>query len=310
VGRVLFDRGRGRTRKENYIGLCRSTDRGHTWGQLEEVLRYDDQACLFSEVFIHDGCITIFVQTHGGYFEDWCVWTITSEDNCHAWSAPKAFAPMRRRAFLWNRYITSWGEWILPFQTYDTADDPSLSPCKDGSIQRAYNGVLISADAGQTWISSNRIGPTRLWAENNVVELSDGTLVMLIRTGTGWLHRSVSKDRGRTWIDPSPTDIPNPGTRFRLFRLSDGQIVLLHNPNPATSHPNSKRQALCNRNPLALWISEDDMRTWGYRRVLTDFPGMLAYPDGVVDKKEEYIQFAFDYNRHDVIYWGAKLPAP
>ncbi|MHC4884659.1 MAG: sialidase family protein [Planctomycetota bacterium] len=38
------------------------------------------------------------------------------------------------------------------------------------------------------------------------------------------------------------------------------------------------------------------------------FDGMLAYPDGVVDEREEYLHFAFDYNRHDVIYYGAKLP--
>jgi len=59
---------------------------------------------------------------------------------------------------------------------------------------------------------------------------------------------------------------------------------------------------------LAIWISDDDMESWGYQRVLTDFPGHLAYPDGVVDTAEEYLHFAFDYNRHDVIYWGAKLP--
>jgi len=50
------------------------------------------------------------------------------------------------------------------------------------------------------------------------------------------------------------------------------------------------------------------MGTWGYRRELTDFPGMLAYPDGVVDGDEGAVHFAFDYNRHDVIYWGAALP--
>jgi hypothetical protein len=37
---------------------------------------------------------------------------------------------------------------------------------------------------------------------------------------------------------------------------------------------------------------------------------MLAYPDGVVDQDERYLHFAFDYNRHDVIYWGAELPKP
>ena len=42
--------------------------------------------------------------------------------------------------------------------------------------------------------------------------------------------------------------------------------------------------------------------------MLTDFPGMLAYPDGVVDASERYVHFAFDYNRQDMIYCGAKLP--
>ena len=43
--------------------------------------------------------------------------------------------------------------------------------------------------------------------------------------------------------------------------------------------------------------------------MLTDFPGMLPYPDGVVDEDERYVHFVFDYNRHNVIYWGAQLPA-
>ena len=134
---------------------------------------------------------------------------------------------------------------------------------------------------------------------------------MLIRADrTGCLYRSESIDRARTWTQPVATDIPNPGSKFRLFRLGDGRIVLVHNPNAMTKHPNSKHQATCNRNPLALWVSDDDMATWGYQRVLTSFPGMLAYPDGVVDESEEYVHFCIDYNRHDVIYWGARLPQP
>jgi len=29
----------------------------------------------------------------------------------------------------------------------------------------------------------------------------------------------------------------------------------------------------------------------------------------VVDATERYVHFVFDYNRHDVIYWGAELPS-
>ena len=94
------------------------------------------------------------------------------------------------------------------------------------------------------------------------------------------------------------TDIPNPGTKFRLHRLSTERIVLIHNPNPKPGV----------RNPLALWASDDDMNTWSHKRTLIDFPGQLQYPDGFVDAAEDYVHFAFDYNRHDLIYVGAKLP--
>lgn len=122
---------------------------------------------------------------------------------------------------------------------------------------------------------------------------------MLIRAdGVGCLLRSESTDHGRTWSPPERADIPNPGTKFRLHRLGTGRIVLIHNPNPKCGV----------RNPLALWASDDDMNTWRFKRVLTDFPGQLQYPDGFVDEEEGYVHFAFDYNRHDLIYVGAKLP--
>ena len=289
--------------RDNHIALCRSSDQGYTWGAAEAVLRYEDLACLSTEAIVHGDTITAFVSTHDGRFANWRNWVIRSADSGHVWSRPAPFAPMPQRTFIRNLCVASWGEWLLPFQTYDTMPDPLVSIFDDSSTERAENGVLITADQGQTWEQSNRIGPTWGWAENNLVELSDGSLVMLVRADrTGHLLRSESSDRGRTWTPLTATDIPTPGTKFRLFRLSDGRIVLLHNPNSQTTHPNRKPGASVQRNPLALWISSDDMRTWGYRRILTDFPGMLAYPDGVVDDREEYLHFAFDYNRHDVIY--------
>ncbi len=307
---VLFmTGGTGEPRRENFIALCRSSDRGVSWSAAETVLRYDDQACLLSEAFLDNDTLTVYVSTHDGRFGDWRVSTITSSDGGRTWTEPVPFAPLPVRTFPRNVYVTSWGEWVMPYQTYDTVADPVVSPLADGSHTRGMNGALVSSEHGRTWTDSNRIGPTAGWAENNVVELSDGRLVMLVRAdGTGRLFRSESADHGRTWADLVPTDIPNPGSKVRLWRLDDGRIVLVHNPNSATSHPNTKPHAACHRNPLAIWISDDDMETWGYKRVLTDFPGMLAYPDGVVDPGGGWVHFVFDYNRHDVIYWGARLP--
>lgn len=295
---------------QNHVAMCRSSNPGLAWAhELEPVLRFDDRACLLSEVYIDGEHIIMQVTTHDGGFGHWLNFTIESQDNAKTWSDPTPFTPMPRRAFVRNRYVASWGDWYLPFQSYDTVKDWSVAPHADGSFRHPLNGVLISEDQGASWTKSNEVAGAKGWAENNLVELSDGSLAMLVRSdGDGCLLRLDSDDRGRTWTDPVRTDIPNPGSKARLHRLDDGRILLVHNPNAQTSHPNTRPQAACQRNPLSIWISDDDMRTWGYKRNLADFPGMLAYPDGVLDESANTLHIAFDYNRHDVIYWGAKLP--
>ena len=285
-------------RKENYVAVCRSKDRGATWSKKETVLRFEDHACTLTEVLVRGQEIQIMVNIHLGFFEDWRNLVLVSQDAGRTWDVPVPFAPLPRRGFIRNFCVSTWGEWFLPFQTYDTMPDPAPSPLHDGSHKFARNGVFISGHEGRTWTRSNDIGPVAGWAENNIVELRDGRMVMFIREdyGRGCIMRSESGDRGRTWSPPAPTDIPNPGSKFRLHRLRSGRIILIHNPNSRV------------RNPLALWASDDDMKTWPHKRVLADFPGALQYPDGFVDEDEGYVHFAFDYNRHDLIYVGAKLP--
>ncbi len=309
-GVIFMTGGNREPEPANHLRLCRSEDEGVSWSEPAVVFQFDDQACLQSTAFVEAGTVTMFMQTHGGSFDNWLVYTTRSTDNGHTWSEPQPFAPAPRRAFVRNRYVSSWGEWFFPLQSYDIVDDPAVSPFQDGSFKTPFVAALITGDQGRTWTQSNRIEPCHAWAENNITELSDGRLVMLIRyDGSGCLYRSESADRGRTWTAAAPTEIPNPGSKFRLHRLSDGRICLVHNPNPATSHPNSKPAAQCHRNPLSLWISDDDMQTWGYREDLITFPGMLAYPDGEVSADESRLRFTFDYNRHDVIFVDVSLPA-
>lgn len=297
--------------KANYIVLCRSSDEGETWRAPETVLRYHYKACLFSEVVVHDGRITMFAQTHGGMFDHWRVVTLVSDDDGRTWSKPATFEPLPHRAFIRNLYVASWGDWYLPYQSYQDGERWFASPLEDDGGHRAWIGSLVSSDEGRTWQRLGAVGPLTGWAENNLVELSDGSLAMLSRAdGAGCLLLARSVDRGLRWSEPEHTDIPNPGSKFRLHRLRDGRVLLLHNPNSRTSHPNDKVQAYVSRNPLALWVSDDDMRTWSMRRTLTDFPGMLAYPDGFVTDDESYFHFIFDYNRQNVIYWGAQIPGP
>lgn len=296
---VFMTGGDHEPRKENYIALVRSDDEGATWSKPEKVLQLEDRGCLLSEVTVIGGTMTIYGHDHEGFFEDWRCFTITSPDEGKTWSERVPFDPMPRRTFFRNLYVSTWGTWYLPFQTYDVTDDPKQSHLKDGSSKKGMNGVLISEDAGKSWKKSALIGPQAGWNENNVVESRDGRLMMLCRAdGTGTLSYSESRDQGKTWSDWADAGIPNPGTKFRLHRLSDGAIVLVHNPNGIRGV----------RNPLAIWVSDDGMMSWPHRRTITDFPGQLSYPDGVVSEDEQFVHFAFDYNRHDLIAVSSEIP--
>ncbi len=292
----------------NYIALSRSADRGRTWSPIETVLKLEGRGCTLTEVLVAGTEITVFASIHSGCFDKWRSVLLKSADNGKSWSAPADFEPLPRRTFVRNLVVTSWGEWLFPFQTYEIMDgNPDPSPWHDGSFKCPSVGALITADRGSSWTLSNRVTGVD-WAENNIVELADGELVMLVRADrTGCLWRSVSKDRGRTWSQLVPTEIPNPGAKFRLFKLKDARIVLIHNPNPSKEGCTATSNRP-NRNPLAMWISDDGMASWGYKRILTDFPGSHSYPDGFVDEAEGFVHFAFDYNRHDLIYWGAEIP--
>jgi len=304
---VFMTGGQSEPLPENHVMLCRSTDQGEVWGAAENVLQLPDRACTMTEVLVIDGIITVHVQTHRGNWEDWRNCTVTSRDGGRTWSGAALFTALPERGLPRNTLQASWGEWFMPFQHY-MPGDTTKSIYADGTFERPQVGTLFSGDRGKTWKrSATVIG--KGWAEPTVTELRDGRLVMLIRRdGSGCLWRTDSSDRGRTWSEPIRTEIPNPGSKARLWRLRDGRHVLVHNANSATSHPNSKFYAWLNRSPLSLWISDDDLATWGYRRDLTDFPGMHAYPDGVVSADERWLHFTFDYNRHDIIYWGVELP--
>ncbi len=299
----------GEPRPGNFVGLVRSGNEGETWGELETVITNGAEGVTLSEVVVWNGAIDVYLQFHGGHFERWHTAVIRSRDNARTWSEPVPFSPLPRRSLVRNLYRTSWGEWLLPYQYYEPVNGDVEAGIWGESHEKPWNGVLRGPSPEGPWTDSQRIQGARGWAEVNVVELGDGRLVMLSRSdGAGVLLRSESTDRGRTWSPYVDSGIANPGSKFRLFRLRDGRIALLHNPSGLTRHANSKPWASVNRNPLALWISSDDLRTWAVRKTITDFPGMLAYPDGEVDADERFLHFAFDYNRHDVIYWKVAIP--
>ncbi|MGE9290142.1 MAG: exo-alpha-sialidase [Puniceicoccales bacterium] len=318
----------------NFVVLSRSTDGGNTWGEIETIHQSSagkadlqklphnmdpnwrdrcipGMATTMSEVIVDGGTVCVYLQIHDGHFGHWRTVVTRSEDNGLTWSAPEPFVPQPKRSMIRNLYKTSWGEYLLPYQFQPTRGDSEESFMDDPYRLNQINGVLIGPGKDGPWEQGGIVQGPRGWAEVNVVELSDESLAMLCRSEEGCLMRSDSNDRGRSWSEYVKTAIPNPASKFRLFKLRDGRILLLHNPSDQVHHPNTKHRCPTGRNPLSIWISDDDMQSWTYRKDVCTFPGALSYPDGEIEESAEgsYLHFAFDYNRHDVIYLKSTLPA-
>ena len=302
----------------NYTGLTRSLDKGKTWSPLEVFdtgfpRQYPTKGQGPTELMISGSRATLFYSTHSKHWaNDWRSWFMVSDDSGKTWGRPEEVpGRLRNRTFLRNSIRTRDGRILVPFQHYVGPDsEKDLDP-----LGRAFtnprNGVLMSADGGQTWTEHGDIDLTPNdryfgWAENNLVELADGRIVMIIRADGlgGLLYQAESTDGGRTWPTyASITSIPNPGSKATLYGLGGDTVAILHNPN-------SKH-----RSPMALWISFDGMKTWPYQRVLqkesVDGPsGRMNYPDGFVSADKEWLHFAFDDNRHRAVHYSAKLPPP
>lgn len=300
---------------QNHIGVTRSQDQGRTWTPLEPFntglpRTGNTIGQCPSEVMIHDGRCTLFFSTQARHWDThWQSWLLTSDDNFKTCNAPsEAPGRFKHRTFLRNHLVTRDGRLVVPFQHYIGPDDEQSKPPLDRALANPRNGVLMSSDGGATWSEHGNIRLTPNdryfgWAENNVVELSDGRLMMLVRADGlgGVLYRAESPDGGRSWPEfASRTEIPNPGSKATLYPLGDDSVALLHNPNP--NH----------RSPLALWISFDGMQTWPYQRILVrescDGPqGRLNYPDGFVSRDKQWLHFAFDDNRHRAVVYSAKI---
>ena len=121
-------------------------------------------------------------------------------------------------------------------------------------------------------------------SENMIVELGDGRLWMPIRTGSGVLWESFSKDRGRTWSEGSPTNIVNPGTRFFVRRLASGRLLLINTPSPKE------------RKSLRAYVSDPENEMVFSGDLELDPRDKVSYPDAV-QAADGLIYSVHDYDR-------------
>jgi len=144
--------------------------------------------------------------------------------------------------------------------------------------------MAVSDDDGKSWYASQpllgfgAIQPT-------VLRRDDGELVAYMRENgvTGRIRTSSSRDEGLTWGPVTETALPNPGSGLDGVRLANGHWLLLYNDTTK------------GRNSLAVSISDDEGKTWKWKRHLEkESHGSYHYPS-VIQGRDGTIHAVYSY---------------
>lgn len=301
---------------ENRVYAFHSQDQGRTWSKTGLVHPEDGRAVYCTELFVHHTALYAFLTLHNGRFLDFESVVMVSHDSGYTWQKAPLVLPLEGFVFIRGVLKRSDGRLVIPYQQYRISAEENARLVRSpeyvwkANIDTVYNGVLLVGDDLKT-IEHGGIVPISLyqngtrrwqWPEPTLVELSDQTLVMFLRVNhTNRLYESRSYDGGKTFGPLHRTRLKNPGNKPKLIPLPDGRIALLNTFTEGTRY--------IDRQPLSVWISDDDMQTWSYKRQLVRFPGWHAYPDGVVSPDGSKLWLAFEFNRHDIYFIEHTLPS-
>lgn len=271
------------------ILLRRSEDNGKTWG--DEMIVWDDEqnTCGNPCPVVDDetGRIWLWLTWNCGTDHETDIihkrskyprkpYLCYSDDDGLTWSDPQDMSATCRDDS-WGWYATGpgfaihlkngnyKGRMVVPAN--HSYDDPT------GNIRKGPYGygahVLISDDNGKTWRMSEPIKPG--CNESQVTELSDGTLIMNMRSYNDKYCRAISysKDGGETWSEIDH-DYQLVESRCQASILNYGEY------KGKTLHLFANPAVPKGRSHMTIKISDDDCNSWKIDRLINANPSAYS----------------------------------
>ncbi|MCM1347892.1 MAG: glycoside hydrolase [Firmicutes bacterium] len=267
----------------------RSTDNGRTWSSAVTIAQgnsstgktYGDPAVVLDRntgklVAVFSGDKGFFGSTptnRAGFYVS------TSSDNGLTWTEPRAITN--------QIYQSNWyGAFCASGSLLQTADGKLMFVANTRttaaqSVTDVYEFVCCSSDGGETWSVLNPSGRTPAAGNGNeskLVETSDGTLIMSIRSANN-RRFAKSTDGGYTWGEAEAmTQLIEPDCNgdIIVYPSTDGQTRMLHS---LPSHP-------VNRRDVSVYLSYDEGKTWPVKKQLVSgssaYSSLTVLPDGSI----------------------------
>ncbi|MBM3726020.1 MAG: exo-alpha-sialidase [Acidobacteria bacterium] len=216
-------------------------------------------------------------------------WTIMvkSTDNGATWSQPREiFIPRQYTPGKQHNAIRLRDGTYAMGISWDLWAEKGMAARTEGEMYLA-SGVLLSTDGERFTLHGNvyaqapdKVRPnfTNGLCEPSIVQLANGEILMILRSGGSHHYEARSADGGHTWTQPRPSSLTGSNTPTALWRdeTSENTIVAVWNSNPL------------NRWPLVTAKSRDGGRTWSAPRILSNtglqasYPGLTQVKDGVI----------------------------
>ncbi len=261
-----------------HCASIRSRDDGQSWGTPRVEFPFAPPAGIPVSMVDRDGELHVFLMVRRGngttptvdYFID--IWHARTSQQRQKWTPPKRIFDGYVGALNGVTQLES-GRIVLPHQ-YWVPGRRSAPPTGSHVVTASY-----SDDGGGTWQQSpdrltapcyaDYIGSNYGACEPVIVPLNDGRAWMLMRTQTGFLYESFSRD-GIRWTEAAPTRFRSSNSPANLLRLNDGRLVLFwnhcQNPSRVDGAP-----IYTTRDALHVAISHDEGTTWlGFREAFRD----------------------------------------
>jgi Neuraminidase (sialidase) len=222
-----------------------STDGGKTWGEKYTLIE-NVGGCNVMEVNflrLKNDDIALFYCQKNTESTDCRVMVQTSSDEGRTWGSPKQLSEDNKYTGLTNGRAIRLKSGRILLEAWHGGD----SYC------------YLSDDDGATWRESQRVQPKEGKSyEPACVELKDGRVMMLMRTGIGGQFKSLSEDGGETWSEPVLSPLAGTAAPVSISRVpTTGDLLAIWNNNLGKDLPGN-----VGRTPLTAAISKDEGETW------------------------------------------------
>jgi len=260
--------------------LYRSTDGGRTWkeqGRMKMEWSLPGMVSDGGVTFLRmkDGRLAALLPRHVQGQRGGGLPVITfSKDDGSTWTSARLIGEAEGAWYVMNDRLIQLrsGRLLVP-----VAHMPQAPGLCEGDRNQSL--CFFSDDGGETWRRSRepaKLDDARGMQEPCVAEGEGGRVLMLSRTGSGFIFASRSDDGGDTWSKPEPTTLVSACSSLTLKTLPDGRLIAFYNHAAPI-----KAGAFFPRTPLCYAVSGDGGKTWSAPVIVDD--------EGVANKERQNI---------------------